>query len=240
MGEVFDIKDVQIVPSKDFEYLTNSDFISKVKRKILKGSAFYEPNLLYHSTINGVTKNVYLEGYFQSERYFSKYRSEIIDLFKFTKEPSVQTQEAIDSISKQNTIAIHIRRGDYQTNKKIKSIHGVLPLSYYKKALEHFDLSNHHILFFSDDIDWVKNHFDFLTENQSTFVNWNTGDDSWQDLYLMSKCHNFIIANSSFSWWGAWLSTHKNKSVICPQTWFADKDRNSLTSDLIPTNWIRV
>ncbi|MFK8037022.1 MAG: alpha-1,2-fucosyltransferase [Crocinitomicaceae bacterium] len=240
LGDVFNLVDAQIVSKKSYNYLIEDNFFFKLKRKLFNGSVFYETNLAFDPTINKLSKNGYIEGYFQSEKYFLKYRESLLSLFTFSKKPSIKTTQTIAKINKTSSIAIHIRRGDYQKNREINNVHGVLPLSYYEDALKHFDLSESHLLFFSDDIDWVKESFNFLNQVNVTYVNWNTGKDSWQDLFLMSNCKHFIIANSSFSWWGAWLSTNENKTVICPKQWFADKNLNKNTSDLIPKRWIRI
>ena len=240
LERIFDLNEVSITTLKSYNYLLNNNLNSRIKKKLFNGSVFFENGLTYQPEVKSITKNAYLEGYFQSEKYFADFRKEILNLFNFKSKQSTKTMEAEKLICTTDAIAIHIRRGDYASNKHVNSVHGTLPLSYYLNALNHFDVKNAHLFFFSDDIQWVKDNFNFIAPKQATFVNWNTGDDSWQDMYLMSKCHHFIIANSSFSWWGAWLSTHSTKKVICPKTWFIDPIRNQQTKDLIPKNWIRL
>lgn len=240
LGNIFNLGTIEIASKSSFDFLLKKGIASKVKRKILNGSVFYETNLHYQPSIKDLTKLAYIEGYFQSEKYFSEFKEEVLKRFTFTKPIAKKTAEAEKLINNTKAIAVHIRRGDYLNNKHTNDIHGVLPLSYYKKALQHFDLSNHQLFFFSDDIEWVKESFSYLDETKITFVSWNSGDDSWQDMYLMSKCNHFIIANSSFSWWGAWLSINKDKIVICPEKWFSNLKMNTQTKDLIPKDWIRV
>ncbi|MFD1552176.1 hypothetical protein DNU06_00235 [Putridiphycobacter roseus] len=240
LATFFNIGDTQIVDQKAYSYLFENSFIAKIKRKLRKGSAFFEPNLLFQPAVKQLTANSYLEGYFQSEKYFKEYREQVLNLFEFKKTPSAQTKAAVATFKNKNSIAIHIRRGDYVSKKHINAIHGALPLSYYKDALKKFDLNTHHLVFFSDDMQWVKENFTMSDQSKVTFVDWNTGADSWQDMYLMTQCKNFIIANSSFSWWGAWLAQHAAKQVYCPKTWFNDPKLNQNTKDLIPAEWFRI
>ena len=136
--------------------------------------------------------------------------------------------------SVEEPIALHIRRTDYIANS---DNHFNLPLYYYKAALEHFD-SNRNVIVFSDDPAWCQEQ-DLFSDDRF-MISENT--DNRVDLCLMSLCNDFIIANSSFSWWGAWLSQNKNKKVIAPVQWFGKTGytKNHDTKDLIPNDWIRI
>ncbi len=240
LNSIFNISNYQLIPTHRYSFIINHSFFNKIKRKLIGGTYFLEKNLTYQKDINLCKKNSYIEGYFQSEKYFIEFENEIRNQFNFKGKFNLKTNVLAVKIKQSPSLAIHIRRGDYINNKIINQTHGTCNLHYYKKALSLFDLKKHHLYFFSDDINWVKNNFNFIDLNNATFVDWNKGDNSWQDMYLMSLCENFIIANSSFSWWGAWLSVNKNKKVIAPKKWFADKIKNEQTKDLFPTSWIKI
>jgi hypothetical protein len=174
--------------------------------------------------------NVSLQGYFQTEKYFRNIKSEIRDDFTFKEEILTPCKELVSQLD--NPLALHVRRTDYISNS---ANHPPCPLSYYEKALKHFD--DRQVIVFSDDPAWCKEQE--LFSNDRFMVSEN--DDNRVDLCLMSLCSDFIIANSTYSWWGAWLSTNKNKKVIAPVQWFGTgytKDHD--TSDLIPDGWTRI
>ena len=176
--------------------------------------------------------HVNLQGYFQSEKYFKHIENEIREDFIFKDEILTPCQEMISSV--ENPIALHVRRTDYLTNSEN---HFNLPLPYYEAALQYFE-SDRNIIVFSDDPSWC-NQQKIFSEDRF-LISENT--DNRVDLCLMSLCDDFIIANSSYSWWGAWLSNHPNKKVIAPLQWFGKtgytKDHN--TKDLIPKEWVRI
>jgi hypothetical protein len=170
-----------------------------------------------------------IQGYFQSEKYFKHIEKEIRKDFIFRKEILDPCKEMVGSV--ENPIALHVRRTDYITNSEN---HFNLSLKYYEAALGHFD-DDRNVIVFSDDPTWC--HDQSLFSDDRFIISEN--EDNRVDLCLMSLCSDFIIANSSYSWWGAWLSTNKNKKVIAPAQWFGKtgytKDHN--TSDLIPDDW---
>ena len=176
--------------------------------------------------------HVSLIGYFQTEKYFKHIEDEIRKDFTFKDEILNPCKEMIASVD--NPIALHVRRTDYLANSEN---HFNLPLVYYEAALKHFDDSRN-IIVFSDDPGWCKEQE--LFSDDRFLVSENT--DNRVDLCLMSLCDDFIIANSSYSWWGAWLSTNKDKKVIAPIQWFGKtgytKDHD--TKDLIPDGWTRI
>lgn len=171
--------------------------------------------------------NYYLDGYWQSEKYFF----ESMDLIKNELSPDKNTFEKLKQTPfiDSNVISIHVRRTDYLTSN---GYHPVQSIDYYKKALE--VIGNYDNLFiFSDDIQWCKSNFDF---KNMYFIE---GNDDVEDLWLMSLCKNNIIANSSFSWWGAWLNSNPGKKIIAPKNWFGDQT-NLNENDIIPNNWIKI
>ncbi len=176
--------------------------------------------------------HVSLHGFFQSEKYFKHIESEIREDFTFKNEVLKPCKEMISAV--ENPLALHVRRTDYIKNSEN---HHVLSLEYYKKALEFFE-TDRNVIIFSDDPEWCKSQE--LFSDDRFMVSENT--DNRVDLCLMSLCDDFIIANSSYSWWGAWLSSNKNKKVIAPLEWFGKigytKDHD--TKDLIPDEWTRI
>ena len=197
-----------------------------------------EERTTFNSNIYNTTGNIYLDGYWQSYRYFSNYEIDIRNIFKFRTPLSSQTMQLAREIRNNHSISIHVRRGDYVVDKSTNTFHGTCPPNYYRRAIEHFvqQVQDPTFYIFSDDIDWVKKNIS--TKQNVVYVTHNQANNSWQDMYLMSKCKHNIIANSSFSWWGAWLNTNPNKIVIAPNTWFQDSSIS--TKDLIPKTWIRL
>lgn len=229
----------------DLNYFKNKNFTPReynldqfnIKAQIIEKSKiplllkFFLPSIKKFNW-NG---NIYLDGYFQSEKYFKEYTEVIRKDFTLKNSPAQNIQILAEEIKKANSVCIHVRRGDYVGNK----FHEVVNNEYYVKGIEY--IKNHapidKIYIFSDDIEWCKNNISF--ELPTMFVGPEyAGEKGEGHMFLMSKCKNFIIANSSFSWWAAWLSNNEEKIVICPKQWFPDASRD--TKDLIPKEWIRI
>ena len=171
--------------------------------------------------------NYYLDGYWQSENYFL----ESSDLIRKKLSPSDEILKKLNltPFIDKNVVSLHVRRTDYVTSN---GYHPVQSIEYYKKALNIIGEYDY-IFVFSDDIQWCK---DNLTFNNMIFME---GFDDVEDLWLMSMCKNNIIANSSFSWWGAWLNSNPNKKVIAPDNWFG-KNVNINSGDIVPDEWIKL
>ncbi len=178
---------------------------------------------------------VYLWGLFQNEKYFKKYRKEILKAFRFKKDMSEKNKEMAKRIKKSNSIAVHIRRGDYLAQNAAQH---VLSPAYYHKAVDYIAkrIKNPHFYIFSDDMKWVKENIKL--EYPHTFVEHNQGNASYNDMRLMSLCKHNIIANSTFSWWGAWLNDNPDKIVIAPDIWL--KNDTQFGDNIVPENWIRL
>jgi hypothetical protein len=182
--------------------------------------------------------NVYLDGYWQSEKFFT----EIPDIMKnellINTLPSPINQELLNEINGCDSVSLHIRRGDYVSNPKTMELHGVLGIEYYMQALNLIreTVNDPHIFVFSDDIPWVRENL--KTNLPLYFIDHNGADKGYEDLRLMSNCKHHIIANSSFSWWGAWLNKNPNKIVIAPNKWFNELKKD--TRDLIPESWYKI
>jgi hypothetical protein len=182
-----------------------------------------------------LSDGAYLNGYWQSPKYFEGFKDIIKKDFTLKNFPASNIQTLAEEIKSQNSLCVHVRRGDYVGNK----FHEVVDNEYYRKGLDRISTMTtiEKIYVFSDDINWCKENISF--EIPTFFVEDEySGEKGEGHMYLMSKCKNFIIANSSFSWWGAWLATYENKIVICPKQWFGDASID--TSDLIPKEWIRI
>ena len=205
-------------------------YINNILNKVptlLNGDINSQEEISFEYQDLNFSPNTVYKGYFQSEKYFSHNRNFIINLFK-NKNIIDQIKSKYPNISNQS-ISIHVRRGDYSV---LEDLHPIQTKEYYDKAIS--KIGEYKTLFiFSDDISWCKENLNY--EN-CVFVEHNT--DVF-DLLAMSLCSNNIIANSTFSWWGAWLNENTNKTIIAPQKWFGSK-KNLPSKDIIPTNWIKI
>lgn len=214
------------------------DVFHKIYYKLLPKNTYYrqgdKESITYDENVYN-EKYVYIDGYFQSEKYFDECQNEIRKTFKFSVQNlSEDNKSLLSEIEKHNTVSIHIRRGDYINLSKYK---GICDYEYYRKAIRYISdrVDNPRFIVFSNDMKWCRRNFD----NKYIYVDWNQGKDSYIDMYLMSKCKHNIIANSSFSWWGAWLNTHGEKSItIAPKKWLNTVDESEM--DIIPDRWVKV
>lgn len=208
--------------------------IPLIGRKFRYGGEKYfqfDSNFFYYPN------NTYLDGYWQSHRYFEGVSDCISAEFQAIEPPGDRNLRLIEEIQSTNSVALHIRRGDYLANPAALNYHGVCPLDYYKRAVELVasKAPKLHFYIFSDDLDWAESNL--ALQFPVTFVGHNKGDEAFQDLRLISLCRHQIIANSSFSWWGAWLNSNPGKIVIGPKKWFlVNKD----TSTLFPPDWLKI
>lgn len=234
------------VSKKQLDRIIKEPFIfNKLKsflnynQKYYKGRIIEEQSFRYDTNFPRYrNKNVLYKGYWQSEKYFSKFRSELLCDFQLSRPLSQLADNYLKQVTGTNSVSIHVRRGDYVNNEKTNLFHGVCSLHYYKEAVAFFleKLPDVHFFIFSDDIEWVKREFAYIS-NLSIIEN---VPFDYEELYLMSQCKHNIIANSSFSWWGAWLNENVSKIVIAPQKWFENKEMQDQTRDLIPENWIKI
>lgn len=163
--------------------------------------------------------DAYYDGYWQYHKYFDPVREEVLSAFQFVSDDDERNNNLIAQMNNTNFVSIHVRRGDYLESKEYKGICGI---DYYKKAIAliRSNITNPTYLIFSNDIEWCRNNITPLLENSPvTFVDWNVGTSSFRDMELMSKCRANIIANSSFSWWAAYLNLNEAKLVVSPKKW---------------------
>lgn len=175
-------------------------------------------------------------GYWLSEKYFSLIKNEITNSFTFNENLlSLKTEAVYNLIKDTNSVSIHIRRGDYLSSANKDYVGNICDIRYYTKAIKKIEeeVSSPTFFIFSNDIKWVKKN---LQIPDSYYIDWNEKEDSWQDMFLMSKCKHNIIANSTFSWWGAWLNQNTQKIVISPDHFYNGID----APDLIPDSWIKI
>lgn len=209
--------------------------IDAVRRRIFRHNAQELSFRPFTPRMLELGSNSYLDGFFQSPKYFEGYELIIRNDFTLKNIPGEAIRVLAEEISKHNSVCVHLRRGDYVGNKA----HEVVGMEYYKEGITYLGKNTaiEKIYVFSDDIEWCKNNLIF--EFPTTFVGQEyVGHKDEGHMYLMSRCRHFIIANSSFSWWAAWLAECKEKIVVCPKQWFPDGSIN--TSDLLPEGWIRI
>ena len=219
--------------------------ISRIKERIFYILLYHFPSLLkicrqekekvslkYDDSVYKKSGCIEYKGFWQTDKYFKSIRNDVLKTFQFeTKLINKKTRCCVEKINAEESVSIHIRRGDYIQ----EPFRLTCDDDYYNNAIAYIKskIPNPHFYVFSDDQDYVKSLFQL---DNVTFVDWNQETDSWQDMYLMSKCNHNIIANSSFSWWGAWLNDNPGKIVIAPKLWF----EGSYNEDIVPNSWQRI
>lgn len=205
-----------------------NNIFSKIKdiKNIEYDVLYNEPKFSYNQL--PYYNSLLLNGYFQSEKYFEDCKEDIKKLFELPTDSKNKVKEFFNwwGINDKPITSIHIRRGDYLKNP---SFHPICSIDYYEKAME--SIGDSYFVIISDDMDWVKKNF------RGKHIIYSTFDNEIDDLTLMTLCDNNIIANSSFSWWGAYLNPNKNKKVIAPKEWFGPKGPKDI-ADIIPDTWV--
>lgn len=178
----------------------------------------------------------YYDGYFQNENYFKHIRTRLIQDFSLKGNLDEKNVEMLNKIKESNSISVHIRRGDYVTLASANKFHGTCSLEYYAKAIEYISekVGEPHFFLFSDDIPWVLENLKI--DYPYTVVDINGCEKAYCDIELMKNCKHNIIANSSFSWWGAWLNENPKKIVIAPKHWTAQR----VKCDIVPKGWKKI
>jgi hypothetical protein len=199
---------------------------------------YAEPHFHFDSTVSSLKAPVHLKGYWQSERYFDDIADVLRREFSAPSGPDSENQQLQNQIDAVNAISLHVRRGDYVSNPTTNKYHGTCTIDYYREALNlmRSRVGDPKLFVFSDEVDWARTNLDF--DLPTVFVTANNSGRGYRDMLLMARCRHHILANSSFSWWGAWLNPSKAKIVIAPRNWFASED--ICTKDLIPESWIRI
>lgn len=215
--------------------------LSRISRRLLPQimgvPVWREPHFHFSPTFTNLSTPVFLEGYWQSERYFREIRAQLLEDFSLREPLPLSSQAILDEIQNCDSICVHIRRGDYLSNPIASKVHGICPVDYYHQGLTELTKGLNHprCFVFSDDPEWVQSSL--RLDCPMTVVDVNGPEEAHLDLTLMAACRHFLIANSSLSWWCAWLGNQMGKKVVAPQRWFLTSDKN--TMDLLPTAWIR-
>lgn len=205
--------------------------ILPVRKTMLKE----KPNFTLEPLALTRPNSTYYDGYWQHEQYFKHIREEILSTYTFPAFDNERNQTTAQLAASTNSCSIHIRRGDYLTDPLRK---GTTNGNYVIAAIEKMqqEVKPEKWLVFSDDIAWCQQHLASILDTTNTiYVDWNTGDKSIHDMHLMANCRHHIIANSSFSWWGAWLSKQEGVT-IAPINWMNLKD----VCSPVPDNWIKI
>ena len=237
LANLFDI-DIDIASENEVKKIATipDSFLNRIRRKFLtKPTHYIENENLIDKNVFTYKGDHYFEGYWQNEKYFEPIKQNISSIFTFKKplnEKTAETEKLITS----KTASIHIRRGDYLL--KMNSFLNVCDAAYYVKALSILQNKAEidRIIVFSDDSQWCRENLDF-GNIPAIYADWNKASDSWQDMYLMSRCMYNIIPNSSFSWWAAYLNPNPTKIVIAPEIW---KKTAGNTKKELPENWIKI
>ena len=228
------ISDIEVAYIRGYGY--QDGIIDKIKYKLKPSKV-----VTYRDTIENFQPeilkmdNVYLCGYWQSEKYFKDIRHIILKEFMFSNEIHRRTEDLCKQMKQENSVSIHIRRSDYLTEENAKVYGNICTEKYYENAMKYIagEVENPKYYIFTDDLLWAK---DYFKGERYVIVEENRGDDSYIDMYLMSQCKHNIIANSSFSWWGAWLNQNPDKKVLAPKKWFHNHEKEEIVCD----DWIRI
>ncbi len=232
-----------------------SKFVRAFNQKVLK-----RHYVDYHPELFGKkSHNIYLDGFFQSEKYYQtpnlkdlirndfQIKSEYISHAMKVYMDQIQTLKTLGFESVENSVSLHVRRGDYVTNPSANKTQGLCSIQYYTEAIAHIkqNVSNPHFFVFSDDIEWVKKNIPINSPDSGrgnvvtcpvTYIS-NPEMQDYEELILMSLCSHNIIANSSFSWWGAWLNVNPDKIVIAPKQWTVSGTDHP---NIIPETWLKL
>lgn len=212
--------------------LDKTDPINKLRRKFLGYSTIYDYDFDLKPGFFDSGKNVILEGYFQSEEYFSGIKDVLRSEFTLRSE-----QVDTETIRQQVSVGIHFRRGDYSDKQNLNALHGTCDISYYEKAIAYLKSKLKEPVFyiFSDDISWVKENF--KAEGNFIFMENKGRHAHLYDFEMLKSCRHQVIANSTFSWWAAWLNANAGKIVIAPARWFNNR---AVKHNIIPSQWIQL
>lgn len=233
LDRIFNIDENIIATKEEINQFKDNYLLFKYRKKIgllKKSHLMEEKNFFYDENLFN-KKNGYFQGYWQSYKYFEKIKKKLLKDFKFEVELNEKNKKILKKIKNFNSCSIHVRRGDYLNHP---SFGGICEKEYYLKSIKKIKEIYPSIQFFifSNDIKWCKEN---LKLNEAHYIDWNIGKESYLDMYLMSQCKNNIIANSSFSWWGAWLNNNTDKCVIAPKKWVNKR----IDYSLVPQDWLR-
>jgi Glycosyl transferase family 11 len=213
-------------------------FRSSALRLARKGETIHEKHFHFDPEVLTAPKFSYLNGYWQTEKYFPAVSDRLRQEFQFRYLQDSKSRMLSDLIGQTSSVGLHIRRGDYLSNSANLEFHGLCGLDYFEQAIRQIGdrVNQPYFFIFSDEPEWARENLKL--SYPTTIVDHNCGDHDYQDLRLMSQCQHQVIANSSFSWWAAWLNENPDKVVIAPSRWFNNAAID--TKDLIPSSWTRI
>ncbi len=200
---------------------------------------YTEKAFTFDDGVLSLPDGTYLDGYWQSEKYFADFADEIRKDFAVKAAPSAPNQAWLELIGRTHSVSLHIRRGDYVSNAAAAAVHGTCDLAYYERAVAHLHQVTGQapeLFVFSDDLDWVAANLQLPYKMH--LVRDNDAATNFEDLRLMTACRHHIVANSSFSWWGAWLDGRPDSITIAPARWFVADTPDA--RDLVPQRWVRL
>ena len=230
--------------SDDINFFLQPSKCNQLKKKfgLNYPKIYLETQFHFQQELATIKSSAFIKGYFQSYKYWNGLEDTVRKIFHINENKLDEINaRLLFKIKNTNSIAVHIRRGDYITDSVTQQFHGNCSFEYYMNAI-HFIASktkNFTLVFFSDDSNWVQSQFEHIPFSK-IFLSHNFDQNSWKDLYLMQYCQHNIIANSSFSWWAAWLNQNPDKIVVAPKKWFAVSESEKNTNDLIPSEWFRM
>ncbi len=243
LHEIFPNLELQEKTCMPYKYAYDNSIIGKLMRRfplVSREKYYISHSFLYDDCFMGkIKKDSYIIGYFQNEKYFENITESIRKNFKFANIEGDKNKYIVSQLEKEKSVSIHIRKGDgYATWPEFK---GTCPPEYYKRAVDYLRERQSGLTFyvFTDSVDWVKSNMGWLDDY--TLVDWNpcVGWGNHFDMQLMSYCKHNIIANSTYSWWGAWLNSNDAKVVIAPAEWFNLCKKIRTQSDIVPDSWIK-
>jgi Glycosyl transferase family 11 len=231
----FNIKEI-FCTSFDKAIIKWKERTRKLLNKEKPGAIYTEQSRGFDEKFMKLRNNTYLDGYWGNEKYFTTIENIIRTEFTVRLPPTGINEMYLQKIKATNSVAIHVRRGDYVSNKETNAFHGVCSVAYYQEAITQLSakISDPHFFIFSDDIPWVKENL-LINKFPVDYIEHNN-NLAHEDLRLMHSCKHNIIANSSFSWWGAWLNNNPGKIVIAPEKW------NNIPGNKteLPDQWIQL
>lgn len=210
-------------------------FRSALRRKLEAKTTYREPHLHFDAAFDSLQAPVVLEGYFQSDRYFRDFAGQIRHELWIPAPTDEASLRIAEQMAQCEATSLHIRRGDYVTDKSAQQIFASCTPDYYHRAMERIP-GNDPVFVFSDDLDWAKANLRDV--KPLVFPSDSSPRSAMADFWLMSRTEHHIIANSTFSWWAAWLADPDKGMTIAPAQWF--RDPSVPDADLIPEDWIRL
>ena len=222
--------------SFDYKVANVEDFSELNKKHFLKKTLYKDKKKTFDSSVLKIKNSAYLKGFWQSEKYFLDYRCDILKLFEFKDKNFIKNIELFSDVQNSNSVSINLRLGDYVTNEVNRRVHFVCKKEYYANALKYIaqKVDSPKFFVFSDDLEAAKEYlpdgYDYVFANTA---NWQ------EDMYFMSQAKHNVVANSSFSWWAAWLNQNPDKIVVAPSKWFRDEARIN-DKDFVPKSWVKV